>query len=108
MIKINYNNLIETAYSYQEFYIDEKHITCLNRPVCSTTGEEIEIDPHLLHGKSFQESINILYNKYSGDIIILVEEGSDFAIIRPPFSEFVVFYFYDKNSIELWSGYYLP
>jgi len=96
-MKIIYDDLTTTACSYWEVSIDNKHIICLNSPVCSATGEETEIDIHFLYGKSFQESVNILHDNYSGDIVIMVVEGDDFAIIRPPFSEFIVFYTFDKK-----------
>ncbi|MBS0907772.1 hypothetical protein JK229_21995 [Pantoea dispersa] len=107
-MKVIYDALFKYACSYQDMYIEKKHIICLNTPVCSVSGEETEIDSRSLINKTFNETLNFLHDTYAGDIVILVEEGDDFALIRPPFSEFIVFYSFNKESITLWSGYYLP
>ncbi|MFT4273081.1 MAG: asparagine synthase-related protein [Pantoea sp.] len=84
------------------------HITCLNTPVCSTSGEETELDCHLFHGKNIHEVVQILSEKYSGDVVFILEKDNTLTVLRPPFSEFVVFYSFIKDKIELWSGYYIP
>lgn len=105
---LNYDYLLKSASSVREIYVGKKHIICFNTPVCSTSGEETEIDSKILQNKTFSEILNILYHKYAGDIAILVMEGDDYALIRPPFSEFIIFYQFENGHINTWSGYYLP
>ncbi|MEK6357289.1 MAG: asparagine synthase-related protein [Burkholderia cenocepacia] len=81
-------------------------VTSINHIVNAQTGEPTS----LLSLNTNATSSNIeciarqLHEHYAGDCAFIIRKKNDFAVLRPAFSEFSIFYKKKRDTIKFWTG----
>ncbi|MEU7145344.1 asparagine synthase-related protein [Nocardia sp. NPDC046473] len=83
-------------------------VDVVDTPVDAVSGSPAQVEPAKLNGRSAREVASILLRCYAGDTVFIVRSPDESYLVRPPFSEVLVFYRQRPSGVVAWSGIYLP
>lgn len=84
------------------------HVVTVNDLVDAVSGERAELSASDLAGMNLLQAANFLHTKFAGDTIFILRVHSMFAIVRPAFSEFPLFYRQQADRVDVWSDRRIP